>query len=264
MDIATVLGLVGGTAIVVAAIAMGGSPKLFFDVPSILIVGGGTLAATFIKFSMKDVLNSVSVAMKTFIVKLDPPEQVIEKMVSLAQVAKKEGLIALEKVQPDNPFMGKALRFLADGYDEKLIQEVLSKDIRLTVQRHSIGQNVFKSMGTSAPAFGMIGTLVGLVQMLSNMSDPKNIGPAMAVALLTTLYGALLANLVFNPMADKLALRSQEEALIKEIILESAIAMSQGTSARVLEEALKIYLAPKAREKVKGEPAAAAAGGKAR
>lgn len=264
MDLATILGLVGGTGIVVAAIIIGGSASIFFNVPSILIVVGGTLAATFIKFPMKDVLNSVSVAIKAFIIKLEPPEQVIEKMVSLAQVAKKEGLIALEKAEASDPFMAKAMRFLADGYDERLIQEVLSKDIRLTIQRHSVGQNVFKSMGTSAPAFGMIGTLVGLVQMLSNMSDPKNIGPAMAVALLTTLYGALLANLVFNPIADKLALRSQEEALVKEIVLESAIAMSQGTSARVLEEALKIYLAPKAREKTSAQAAPQPAGAKAK
>lgn len=264
MDLATILGLVGGAGIVIASIIIGGSASIFFNVPSILIVVGGTLAATFIKFPMKDVLNSVSVAIKAFIVKLEPPEQVIEKMVSLAQVAKKEGLIALEKAEASDPFMAKAMRFLADGYDERLIQDVLSKDIRLTIQRHSIGQNVFKSMGTSAPAFGMIGTLVGLVQMLSNMSDPKNIGPAMAVALLTTLYGALLANLVFNPIADKLALRSQEEALVKEIVLESAIAMSQGTSARVLEEALKIYLAPKARERALAQAAAQPAGAKAK
>ncbi|MFN3534633.1 MAG: MotA/TolQ/ExbB proton channel family protein [Desulfatiglandales bacterium] len=264
MDLATILGLVGGAGIVIASIIIGGSAAIFFNVPSILIVVGGTLAATFIKFPMKDVLNSVSVAIKAFIVKLEPPDQVIEKMVSLAQIAKKEGLIALERAEATNPFMAKAMRFLADGYDERLIQEVLSKDIRLTIQRHSIGQNVFKSMGTSAPAFGMIGTLVGLVQMLSNMSDPKNIGPAMAVALLTTLYGALLANLVFNPISDKLALRSQEEALVKEIILESAISMSQGTSARVLEEALKIYLAPKTRAKIEGQAQAQPAGAKAK
>ncbi len=260
MDIATVLGLIGGMGIVVAAILIGGSAAIFFNVPSILIVVGGTLAATFIKFPMSDVLNSVSVAIKAFIIKLESPEQVIEKMVSLAQIAKKEGLIALEKAETDNPFMAKAMRFLADGYDEKLIQEVLTKDIRLTIQRHSTGQNVFKSMGTAAPAFGMIGTLVGLVQMLSNMQDPKNIGPAMAVALLTTLYGALLANLVFNPLADKLAIRSQQEALVKEIVLESSIAMSQGTSARVLEEALKIYLSPKVRDRLQVQPTAQPAG----
>jgi chemotaxis protein MotA len=126
--------------------------------------------------------------------------------------------------------MAMALRYLADGYDEALIQEVLAKEIRSTVQRHITGQQVFKAMGTAAPAFGMIGTLIGLVQMLSNMSDPRNIGPAMAVALLTTLYGALLANLVFMPISDKLALRSTQEQNAKQIILEGAIAICKGVN----------------------------------
>jgi chemotaxis protein MotA len=133
--------------------------------------------------------------------------------------------------------------------DEKLISEMLDKDIRQTLQRHTVGQNVFRGMGSSAPAFGMIGTLIGLVQMLASMSDPASIGPAMAIALLTTLYGALIANLVCLPIADKLALRSQQEQENRRIIREGAIGIAQGMSPMVLEEALKIYLAPKDRQK---------------
>ena len=143
---------------------------------------------------------------------------------------KKEGLISLDQENPKNPFMAKALRYLSDGHDENLIEDMLNKDIRLTVSRHTTGQGVFKGMGDSAPAFGMIGTLIGLVQMLSSMSDPASIGPAMAVALLTTLYGALLANFICLPLADKLALRSQQEQQSKAIIREAAVGINQALS----------------------------------
>jgi chemotaxis protein MotA len=249
MDLATVIGLVGGAALVVSAVLLGGSLLLFINIPGILIVLGGTLATCFIKFSMSDVINSIKVAMKAFLYKIDPPEVVIQRMLELAKIAKKEGLIALENQEVSDPFAGKALRYLSDGFDEGLIEDMLEKDIRLMVQRHSVGQRIFKGMGSSAPAFGMIGTLIGLVQMLANMEDPASIGPAMAVALLTTLYGALVANLVCNPIADKLALRSEQEQDNKNIILESALAMNQGVSPVVLEESLKIYLSPRDRRR---------------
>jgi chemotaxis protein MotA len=215
----------------------------------VLIVIGGTVATCFIKFSMKDVINSMKVVMKAFMVKLDSPDELISKLVEFSKIAKKEGLIALENQQAGDEFSAKAVRYLSDGLDEKLISEMLDKDIRKTVQRHMIGQNVFRGMGSSAPAFGMIGTLIGLVQMLASMSDPSSIGPAMAIALLTTLYGAIVANLVCLPIADKLALRSQQEQENRQIIREGAIAIAQGMSPMVLEEALKIYLAPKDRQK---------------
>jgi chemotaxis protein MotA len=202
---------------------------------------------------MNDVLGSIAVAMKAFIVKMEDPEMIIQEMVGFTRIAKKEGLIALEKEKPSDQFSTKALRYLSDGYDEGLIEDMLNKDIRLTVQRHTIGQNVFKSMGDSAPAFGMIGTLIGLVQMLSTMDDPSSIGPAMAVALLTTLYGAVLANFIFLPLADKLSLRSDQEKLNKNIIVEAAIGINRGVSPMVLEESLKIFLAPNIREKEKVE-----------
>lgn len=249
MDIATIIGLFSGTALVLSAIIIGGSAMVFLNIPSLLIVVGGTLATAFIKHTMSDVINTVKVAIKAFTVKLLPSDQIISEMVSYTRIAKKEGLIALEKESPSDEFSAKALSYLSDGYDEGLIEDMLKKDIQLTVQRHSTGQKIFKGMGSSAPAFGMIGTLIGLVQMLSSMSDPASIGPSMAVALLTTLYGALIANLVCIPIAEKLELRSEEEQNNKRIIVEAAIGISRGVAPLVLEESLKIFLSPKNREK---------------
>ena len=249
MDLATIIGLISGAGLIASAIIMGGSAGIFINIPGILIVVGGTFATAFIKFTLPDVLNSLKVGMKAFLVKMEPPEETIQTMIGYAKMAKKEGLISLDQENPKDPFMAKALRYLSDGYDENLIEEMLNKDIRLTVQRHATGQNVFKGMGDSAPAFGMIGTLIGLVQMLSSMSDPASIGPSMAVALLTTLYGAMIANFICLPLADKLVLRSQQEQRSKAIIREAAVGINQALSPMVLEESLKIYLAPTVRSK---------------
>jgi chemotaxis protein MotA len=255
MDIATVIGLFGGTVLIVSAIVLGGSAIIFFNIPGVLIVFGGTIAACFIKFSMAEVINSVKVAMNAFTFKTEPADAIIEKMISYSKIAKKEGMIALEKEKPKDKFSAKALQYLSDGFDEENIVDMLKKDIQLTTQRHTTGQKVFKGMGASAPAFGMIGTLIGLVQMLASMDNPSAIGPAMAVALLTTLYGALLANLVFLPLADKLAFRTQQEQEKNNIILEGALGICRGSTGMVLEEALKIYLSPKERGKLEPKKA---------
>lgn len=249
MDLATVIGLLSGSALIVSAIVLGGSALIFINIPGLLIVLGGTAATCFIKFSMRDVIGSIKVATKAFLYKIESSDAIIDKMVTYARIAKKEGLIALEKEDPGDEFATKALRYLSDGYDEGLIEDMLEKDIRLTVQRHSIGQNIFKGAGASAPAFGMVGTLIGLVQMLANMSDPSSIGPAMAVALLTTLYGAVAANLAFIPLADKLSLRSDQEQDVKKLIIEATVGIARGVAPMVLEESLRIYLSPKDREK---------------
>lgn len=249
MDLATVIGLFSGSIFVLIAVLLGGSAAIFVNVPGILIVIGGTIATCFIKFTMRDVINTIKVVMKAFLVKIDPPDELISRLVNFSKVAKKEGLIALENQDTGDGFSAKAIRYLSDGLDEGLIQDMLNKDIRMTVERHRTGQNIFKGMGSSAPAFGMIGTLIGLVQMLASMSDPASIGPSMAVALLTTLYGALVANLICLPIADKLALRCQQEQETRHIINEGAIGIAQGISPMVLEESLKIYLAPKDRDR---------------
>ena len=250
MDLATIIGLVGGTILVIVAIFTGGTLSIFINIPGLLIVIGGTIATCFIKYTVTDVINSFSVAMKAFMVKIDPPEEIMERMVGIAKIAKERGLMALENEKPDDEFSAKAFQFLADGFDENQIKELLQKDINLTIQRHSTGIGVFKGMGASAPAFGMIGTLIGLVQMLANMANPQDIGPAMAVALLTTLYGALVANLVCLPLADKLTLRSQQEQITKNLVLDAALGIARGLSGMVYQETLKIHLSPKDRLKL--------------
>ncbi|MEW6520940.1 MAG: MotA/TolQ/ExbB proton channel family protein [Thermodesulfobacteriota bacterium] len=247
MDLATVIGLVGGFGIVVLAILYGGSILLFFDIPSVLIVGGGIVATAFIRFGAGDVMNSMKVANNAFATKLSVPEQVIKEIVNLANIARKNGLIVLEQQPIADPFLKKAIMYCVDGHEAEFIEEVLNKEVSLTVERHELGRKVFSAMGDSGPAFGMIGTLVGLVQMLANMGDPSTIGPAMAVALLTTLYGSLIANIFCIPIAEKLALRSREEERNRKLIIEGVLGILKGLNPRVMEEFLETFLPPKER-----------------
>lgn len=247
MDIATLVGLIGGFGIIIGAIATGGDVMLFVNVPSILIVVGGTFMVTLMQVSLGDFLGSFAIGMKAFLYKVDDPKKLIEEAVALADVARKNGLLALEGQEITNDFMEKGISLCVDGHDPSLVQKMLSKDIDLTIQRHEVGQRMFKNMAVMAPAMGMIGTLVGLVQMLANMSDPAAIGPAMAVALLTTLYGAVIANAFAQPMADKLGRASQLEQTNKSLILETIAGIQEGMNPKVLEQMLGTYLPPKKR-----------------
>jgi len=247
MDLATVIGFVGGTVLLLSAILLGGSAMLFVNIPSVLLVVGGTIATAFIRFSMGDVINSFKVAMNAFFAKMSVPGQVIKEIVNLANIARKNGLIVLEQQPIEDRFLKKAIMYCVDGHEAEFIEEVLKKEVNLTVERHEVGQGVFKGMGDAAPAFGMIGTLVGLVQMLASMDDPASIGPSMAVALLTTLYGAVMANLLFLPLSDKLALRSQEEERNRKLIIEGVLGILKGLNPRVMEEFLETFLPPKDR-----------------
>ncbi len=242
MDIATLIGLLGGFGIIIGAIATGGDVMLFVNVPSILIVVGGTFMVTLMQVSLKDFLGSFSIGMKAFFYKTDDAKQLIEEAVQLADIARKNGLLALEGQEISNDFLKTGVGLCVDGHDPALVQKMLSKDIDLTIERHTVGQTMFRNMATMAPAMGMIGTLVGLVQMLANMSDPASIGPAMAVALLTTLYGAVIANAFATPMADKLARASQMEQTNKSLIMETISGIQEGMNPRVLEQLLATYL----------------------
>jgi chemotaxis protein MotA len=249
VDIATLIGLLGGFGIIIGAIATGGDIMLFVNLPSVLIVVGGTFMVTLMQVSLKDFLGSFNIAMKAFFYKIDDANQLIEEAVQLADVARKNGLLALEGQEIGNEFLKQGITLCVDGHDPALVQRMLSKDINLTIQRHEVGQRMFKNMATMAPAMGMIGTLVGLVQMLANMSDPASIGPAMAVALLTTLYGAVIANVFAQPLADKLARASQLERVNKSLILETISGIQEGMNPRVLEQMLSTYLPSSKRAK---------------
>ena len=247
MDIATLVGLLGGFGIILGAIATGGDVMLFVNTPSILIVVGGTFMVTLMQVSLGDFLGSFGIGLKAFLYKVDDPKKLIEEAVALADVARKNGLLALEGQEISNSFMQKGVSLCVDGHDPALVQKMLTTDIDLTIRRHEVGQRMFKNMAMVAPAMGMIGTLVGLVQMLANMSDPAAIGPAMAVALLTTLYGAIIANAFAQPMADKLARASELEQVNKALILETISGIQEGMNPRVLEQMLSTYLPPKKR-----------------
>ena len=242
MDIATLIGLLGAFGIIIAAIATGGDVMMFIDVASVLIVIGGTFMVTLMQVSLGDFLGSFAIGMKAFFYKVDDPKQLIEEAVALADVARKNGLLALEGQEISNDFMKKGIGLCVDGHDPALVQKMLSKEIDQTLERHSVGINMFKNMATMAPAMGMIGTLIGLVQMLANMSDPASIGPAMAVALLTTLYGAVIANAFAQPMADKLLRSSTIEKTNKSLIVETISGIQEGMNPKVLEQLLSTYL----------------------
>jgi len=242
VDIATLLGLVGAFGIIIAAIATGGSVLLFVNVPSILIVIVGSFAVVLMSFTMAQFLGAFKVGLKAFLHKPTNSTELIEQSVELAQIARKEGMVALEQHEVDNNFLKKGITLCVDGHPPELVRKMLNKDINQAIERHETGQSFFSTLGNIAPAMGMIGTLVGLVQMLANMEDPKTIGPAMAVALLTTLYGAILANAFAIPIADKLAIRSSEERVNKNLILETISAIQEGINPRVLEELLKTFL----------------------
>jgi chemotaxis protein MotA len=242
VDIATLIGLLGGFGIIIGAIATGGDIMLFVNVPSILIVVGGTFMVTLMEVSLKDFLGSFGIAMKAFFYQTYDSNQLIEEAVQLADVARKNGLLALEGQEISNDFLQQGIGLCVDGHDPALVQKMLTRDIDLTIERHEVGQTMFKNMATMAPAMGMIGTLVGLVQMLANMSDPASIGPAMAVALLTTLYGAVIANAFATPLAVKLERASQLERTNKNLILETISGIQEGMNPRVLEQLLSTFL----------------------
>lgn len=255
MDLATLIGLIGGFAVVAVSIMLGGSFGAFINVPSLMIVIVGTILVTMMKFSLGQFLSAAGVAIKAFSFKNKSSEDLIAKAVELSQASRKGGILSLENADVPDEFMKKGLDLIIDGHDPEVVRSILTKDLVLAVERHSTGQAIFKGIGDVAPAMGMIGTLIGLVAMLSTLDDPKQIAPAMAVALLTTLYGAVLANMFALPIADKLALRSKEEKRTKALIIDALVAIQDGQNPRVIEGLLKNYLPTSKRDK--GEKAAA-------
>ncbi len=242
MDLATLIGLTGAFGIVLASIVLGGSASTFINTPSLLIVLGGTFMVTMMKFSLGSFLSAATVALNAFMHKPLPAEELIVTAVDLATTARQGGLLALEEAEVPDPFMKGGLDLLVDGHPAEVVRMMLTKDLQLTLKRHSDGQDIFKAIGDVGPAMGMIGTLIGLVQMLANMDDPKQIGPAMAVALLTTLYGAILANMFALPIADKLSVRSREENNRKSLIIDALLGIQGGQNPRVIENTLATYL----------------------
>ncbi|MBS3798073.1 flagellar motor protein PomA [Pseudoalteromonas sp. BDTF-M6] len=248
MDLATIIGILGAIGFVVMSMVLGGDVSMFYNTPSVLIVFGGSLFIVLANYTMGQFFAIGKVAGKAFMFKIESPDELIEKAVELADSARKGGFLALEEADIRNKFMRKGIDMLVDGHDADVVRATLQKDIMLTSARHQQGAGLFKALGDIAPAMGMIGTLIGLVAMLSNMDDPKAIGPAMAVALLTTLYGAFLANVIAIPIQSKLELRKDEEELNQRLILDAILGIQDGQNPKVIEGILKNYLAESKRQ----------------
>jgi chemotaxis protein MotA len=256
MDLATIIGVLAAFGLVFMGIMAGGPLTLFLDMPSVFITIGGTFGIIFINYPMKDVFGVFGVIRNVFFAQHRDAQGLIPTFVDYASRARREGILALESAAEDlgDPFFKQGLELVIDGLEPQAIREILETEIEHIEQRHIKGANILNSVGTYAPAMGMVGTLIGLVQMLQSMSDPSTIGPAMAVAIITTFYGAVMANLIALPMAGKLTMRSREEVLEKGMIIEGIMSISAGDNPRIVERKLHSFLAPALREQVAGRP----------
>lgn len=250
MDIATILGVISAFGLMCIAISMGGGIQLFINIPALMIVVGGTLGATMINYPVKDVLGVFKVVKKALFAKKISVTELIKRFVTFAKKSRKEGILALEgDIKDENDeFLRKGVQLAIDGLEPQEIGEILETEIDFVRSRHQLGAEIFITMGTFSPALGMIGTLIGLVQMLQTMDDASKIGPAMAVALLTTFYGSIMANIVCLPIAGKLRTRSKEEVLTKEMAIQGIASLSNGDNPRILEQKLQAFIPPNQRE----------------
>lgn len=250
MDIATLLGIVSAFGLVFIAIFMGGGLAMFVNIPSLMIVAGGTLGTTMINYPLKEVFGAISIVKNVFFSKTATVDTITKQFVEFGNKARREGILALEAdvKEIDDVFMKRGIQLSVDGLEPQTIEEIMSTEVDFIRERHQLGAEIFSTMGTFAPALGMIGTLIGLVQMLQSMDDPSSIGPSMAVALLTTFYGSVMANLLCMPISGKLRTRSKEETLVKEMITEGVVALTKGDNPRIIEQKLLAFMAPKSRQ----------------
>lgn len=255
MDIATLLGLIIGVAVVTLAIMTGSDLGVFLNLPGFLIVVGGTFAATLIKFPISGVFVAFFVGIRAaFINEKETPREIIDLTMRLVKRARKVGLLGLEKIRVGNSFFRKGVQLCVDGRDAEFIRKTMTREMELAIQRQEVGEKVFRAIGESAPAFGMVGTLVGLVQMLSSMDDPTMIGRAMAVALLTTLYGVLIAQLIALPISDKLEAKNALERANRVLIIEAIAQIHERNNPTAVLDILEAYLPEKQRNRRATDP----------
>jgi chemotaxis protein MotA len=255
MDIATLAGITLGITFLIIGIMINGTLGTYYDLASLMITVGGTIAATLVSFPLPKFLETIKSVKHVIVGKEYNPGEVIEKIIELANIARKEGLLALEEAafQLEDEFLKKGIMLIVDGTDPELVRNILETELSFIEDRHRVGQSLFETMGSLSPAFGMIGTLIGLINLLKNLEDPSSIGPNMAVALITTFYGAVLAYLLFLPMARKLKLRSREEIHVKEVLVEGMLSIQAGENPRIIEEKLVAFLSPKIRGRLNKE-----------
>lgn len=251
MDVGSLIGIFSGVTLIVAAILVGGSVHNFVNVPGFMIVLGGTIAATFLTFQLKDVLTAFKAAFFVFSERKRDPNDMVSTMIKLCYICRRKGILALSKIRTRSAFLKKVCNLIADGSEEALFHKTMGIEVEAMKARHFIVQEVFKKMGIYAPAFGMLGTLIGLIQMLSKLQDPTSIGPAMAIALLTTFYGSLLSTLFFLPIAGKLKARTLLELINLEIIVEGGISILEDNNPLFVYEKLSSYIPARLRRPMK-------------
>ncbi len=253
MDIATIIGILLGFMVITSAVVSSSGWQIFIHLPSMAITIGGMLCATLIHFSLPQFLGIFSVIKKTIVTKIPSQKELIQKMVNFAAINRRDGALALEPeiANLSDPFFVKGLQMLVDGQDSESIRDLLEPEIQHLQERHYKGKKILEFMGAAAPAFGMIGTLIGLIQMLRTLESPESIGRGMAVALLTTFYGALTANLIFLPLAGKLGIYSKEETTAMEMIAEGLCAIAQGDNPTIVRERIQAFVSQNRRQEVK-------------
>ncbi len=243
MDFATIVGFIFGIIVVVVLILMGGSLSLFYDIHAVIVIFGGTAAATIIRFPFSAFLHGLPMGFRfAFTMRSIHPRELIDEITKVAETVRRSGPMALENVQVDDAFLAQGIRFIADGYDREFIRDTMERDRDNFLMRLEEGAKIFQAMGDAAPAWGMIGTLIGMVQMFANMEDPSKLGPFMAISLLATLYGALVGNLVALPIADKLKLKVEEEDISRTLIIDGILQIRDAKSPTVVREMLLAYL----------------------
>lgn len=251
MDISSVVGIVGGIAVFILGIASGGASfSAYFDLPSIFVTVGGTIFGVIFAYPMDNIKDIPSLFGKVFSEYKADPNKIIEQVIELANKARKDGLLSLEESANsiEDDFLKKGLMLIVDGTDPELVRNLLETELDFIEERHKAGAELFEMVASLAPAFGMIGTLLGLVAMLLMMDDASAIGPQMSVALITTLYGSMIANMFFTPMANKLKMRSGNEMLERQIELEGLLSIQSGENPRIIEEKLNAFLPPSLRK----------------
>ncbi len=247
LDLATIIGLIAGFGLIISAIIVGGTPESFINIPSVLIVIGGTFAVTTICFSLSEMMRAAKIVMKTMSYTSRDPSEAAIQVLKIAELARRQGVLSLQGITPQlksEPLLFKGISMVVDGTPGEEVEGILQKDMFSTLQRHHNSAGILRKAAEYAPAMGLIGTLIGLVQMLGNLDDPSTIGPSMAVALLTTFYGAVLANMVFSPMAAKLERNSNEESMVNNIYVMGAASIGRQENPRRLEMMLNSVLPP--------------------
>lgn len=256
MDIATGLGLLAGATVVCTLMLMGGDLRMFVSDHAIIIIFGGSFAATLIRFPLSAIIHGLPLGARfAFTMRSTTQRELVDEIAALADIARKQGPLGLEKVEIEDAFLAKGIRFVADGYDSGFIRDNLERDRDNFLTHLEEGQKIYRAIGDCAPAFGMIGTLVGMVQMFANMTDPSKLGPFMATALLATLYGAVVANIICLPLADKLHLKQVNEEINRTLIIDGVLMIRESKSPTLVREMLLAYLPEKHRdEEVEPEP----------